>query len=116
MFGEASDNRTGLAYIAAVYASPRKRWAFAGFRHELARVDQQYLSHGVFQQDPTELTSRRDSPQSGLRQFSLTTYAAAAAYELSPHVAIGGTLNVFTFDLESDFRRGNLDGHSGGRG
>ena len=113
VFGETPDNRTGLAYVAAVYASPRQRWAVAGFRHELARVDQQYLSHGVFQQDPAELTSRRDSPQTGRRQFSLTTYAAAAAYEVTPHVAIGGTLNVYTFDLESDFRRFDIDGFLG---
>ena len=113
LFGEAPDNRTGLAYVAAVYASPRRRWAIAGFRHELARVDQQYLAQGVFQQDPTELTSRRDFPQLGIREFALTSYAAAGALEVTPRVAVGATVNVYTFDLLSDFRRFDHDGFFG---
>jgi hypothetical protein len=113
LFGEASDNRTGLAYVAAVYASPRRRWAVAGFRHELARVNQRYLAQGVFQQDPAELTARRDFPQTGIREFALTSYAVAGALEVTPRVAVGATLNVYTFDLLSDFRRFDHDGFFG---
>jgi long-chain fatty acid transport protein len=113
VFGEAPDNRTGLSYVAAVYASPRRRWAIAGFRHELARVDQQYLSQGVFQKDPAEITSRRDFPQLGIREFALTSYAAAGAVEVTPRLAVGATLNIYTFDLLSDFRRFDHDGFFG---
>ena len=113
VFGESADSRTGLPYIAGVYTAPGRRWSVAGFRHELARVDQQYLSNGVFQKDPTQLTSFRDGPQDGLRQFALTNYAAAGAFEVSPRVAVGGALNVYTFDLTSDFRRLDADGFFG---
>jgi long-chain fatty acid transport protein len=113
VFGDAIDSRTGLAYIAGVYARPGRKWSIAGFRHELARVDQQYLSEGVFQKDPSELTSFRDFPQEGKRQLAITNYAAAGAVELSSRVAVGGTLNIYTFDLESQFVRFDTDGFSG---
>lgn len=112
-FGDAIDSRTGLSYIAGVYARPGRKWSIAGFRHELAHVDQQFLSEGVFQKDPSELTSFRDFPQEGLRQLAITNYAAAGAVEVSPRVAVGGALNVYTFDLESRFTRFDADGFSG---
>lgn len=113
VFAESRDSHVGISYLAAVYASSRRRWAIAGFRHELARVDQTFFSQGVFQQDPAELTSRRDSPQEGIRQIAITSYSAAGAVELTPHVAIGGTLGVYTFDLDSQFRRFDVDGFLG---
>jgi hypothetical protein len=105
VFGDEVDARTGLSYLAGIYTQPGRKWSIAGFRHEAARVDQQYLSEGVFQKDPEDITSFRDAPQDGLRQLSITNYAAAGAFEVSPRVAIGGTLNVYTFDLESQFLR-----------
>ena len=113
VFGDEADSRTGLSYIAGVYTRSGSKWSIAGFRYELARVDQQYLSEGVFQKDPAELTSFRDSPQDGLRQLAITNYAAAGAFELSPRVAIGGTLNVYRFDLESQFIRLDTEGFFG---
>jgi long-chain fatty acid transport protein len=113
VFGDEIDTRTGLSYIAGVYARPGRRWSIAGLRHELARVDQQYLSEGVFQKDPAEITSFRDFPQEGFRQLAITNYAAAGAFEVSPRVAIGGTLNVYTFELESRFLRFDADGFFG---
>ena len=113
VFGEQIDSRTGLSYLAGVYSAPGRRWSVAGFRHELARVDQQYLSQGVFQQDPSELTSRRDNPQEGIRQLAITNYAAAGALEVSSRVAVGAVLNVYTFDLDSQFLRFDVDGFLG---
>ncbi len=113
VYADYHDPNTSISYLAYVYASPQRRWAISGFRHELARVEQQVLSMGVFQKDPAELTSRRELPQTGERELSVTSYAAAAAIELTPHVSIGGTLNVYTFDLRSDFRRFLHDGFSG---
>ena len=62
---------------------------------------------------PASLTSDRDFPQDGLRQFAMTNYAAAGAFEVTPRVAVGGALNVYTFDLTSDFRRLDADGFFG---
>jgi long-chain fatty acid transport protein len=113
VYTDYHDPNVSIAYLAYVYASPRRKWAISGFRHELARVQQDVVSIGVFQKDPAELASRRELPQTGERELSVTSYAAAAAIELTPHVSIGGTLNVYTFDLRSDFRRFLHDGFSG---
>ena len=113
LYADYHDPNASISYLAGVYASPQRKWAISGFRHQLARVQQEVVSMGVFQQDPTEITSRRERPQSGVRELSVTSYAVAGAIELSPHVSIGGTLNVYTFDLQSDFRRFETDGFSG---
>ena len=113
VFGESRDSNTGLSYLAAVYASSRRRWAVAGFRHELARVDQVFFSQGVFQQDPSELTSRRQSPQQTIRQLSITNFGAAGALELNPRVAVGGALNVYQFTFDSQARRFDTEGFLG---
>ena len=68
VFGESIGTNAGIGYFSVVYPHPSFRWVVAGYRHELARVDQTFFSEGVFQQDPTEFTSRRDSPQEGVRQ------------------------------------------------
>ena len=113
VYTDYRDPNASIAYLAYVYASPQRRWAISAFRHELARVEQQVLSMGVFQKDPDEVVSRRELPQTGERELSVTSYAAAAAIELTPHVSVGGTLNVYTFGLSSDFRRFLHDGFSG---
>ena len=112
-FGVSKDPQAGIAYAAAVYASPLRRWAIAGFRHEVARVDQEFQSNGIFQKDPAEVTSRREPPQAGLRQISITSYAAAGAVEINSRLAAGATLNVYTFELDSSFRRFDIDGFFG---
>lgn len=113
VFGKSPDPNVGLSYFAAVYASPRHRWAIAGFRHEVARVDQVFQSQGVFQQDPRELTSRREPPQEGTRTLAITSYSGAAAIELNSRMAVGATINLYTFELVSQFRRFDIDGFFG---
>ena len=112
-FGVSKDPQAGIAYAAAVYASPLRRWAVAAFRHEVARVDQEFQSNGVFQKDPSEFTSRREPPQAGSREISITSYAAAGAVEINSRLAAGATLNVYTFELDSAFRRFDTDGFFG---
>jgi long-chain fatty acid transport protein len=113
VFGTSSDNHAGVSYLAAVFPFPRQRVVIAGFRHELARVDQHYFSQGVFQQDPTELTSRRQQPQDGVRQIEITNYGIAGAVEINPRVAVGATFSVYNFHLLSDFRRFDTVGFLG---
>ena len=73
----------------------------------------EFQSNGIFQKDPAELTSRREPPQAGLRQISITSYAAAGAVEINSRLAAGATLNVYTFELDSSFRRFDIDGFFG---
>jgi hypothetical protein len=114
-FGLSPDNSFRVPYLSVVFPRPRPKfgWVIAGFRHELARIDQRSFAEGVFQKDPSEFTSRRDFPQAGLRQISVTSYGAAGAVEINPRLAVGGTLSVYTLDLNSDYRRYDVDGFFG---
>ncbi|MEO7192404.1 MAG: hypothetical protein ABI051_15230 [Vicinamibacterales bacterium] len=113
VFGESTGVHTGLGYFSLVYPHASHRWVIAGYRHELAHIDQQFFSDGVFQKDPTEFTSRRDAPQEGIRSLSISGYGVSGAYQVRRHVAVGGGLAVYTFALDSLFRRFDVDGFLG---
>lgn len=112
-FGESVGRYVGPGFGAGVYVAPSRRWAVAGHGHELIRINQAFLSTGVFQKAPEEFTSRRDSPQSGERMMTVRGYGASSAYKLHPHVSVGGSLSVFTFDFDSLYRRFDIDGFLG---
>ncbi len=113
-FGTSVSSHFGPALASFVYVPrPTSRWRVAGFRHELARVDQEFLSNGTFYRLPGEFTSRRDSPQSGLRQVSITGYGATAAMRLHQQVSVGLGVTAYRFDLDSQFRRFDVDGFLG---
>ena len=113
VFAESPDNSVGLGFISVVMPSASRRWALAGFRHELVRVDQTFVSQGVFQKDRTELTSRRDDPQEGLRQIALTNYGLAGSVFVNPRTSVGATLSIYHFSLESRFLRFDYAGFLG---
>ena len=112
-FGTTSGQDTSVAFASAVYPRPSQAWSVAGYRQELVRVDQSFLSNGVFQQSPEELTSRRDSPQQGVRSVSVTGYGVSAAYRAGSELAVGASLTVYSFSLNSDFRRFDTVGFLG---
>jgi long-chain fatty acid transport protein len=105
VFGDSVGSHFGAGFLAGVYTHPSHRWVIAAYRHELVRIDQSFLSNGVFQKDPTELNNQRDLPQQGTRQVSITGYGAAGSYKISQALAIGGSLTAYTFDMNSEFRR-----------
>jgi long-subunit fatty acid transport protein len=112
VFADSSGSHVGPGFIAGVYMHPSHRWVIAGYRHELARVDQTFFSNGVFQQKPGE-SSARDLPQEGDRKVSITGYGVAGSYRISPLVAVGAGLAAYTFDMNSVFRRFATDGFFG---
>lgn len=113
VFGESTGSHIGIGYFSVVYPHASHRWVVAAYRHELARVNQTFFSEGVFQKDPIEFTSRRDSPQEGVRAVSITGYGGSAAYKLTRNVGIGGALAVYSFSLDSVFRRFDVNGFLG---
>jgi long-subunit fatty acid transport protein len=113
VFGDSVGSHLGLGYLSVVYPHPSRRWVVAGYRHELARVDQRFTSQGAFQQDPTEFTSRRDFIQDVVRQVSIDGYGAAGAYKLTPSIALGGGIVVYRFDIDSTVERFLSDGFFG---
>jgi hypothetical protein len=105
LFENSVGTHTGPGFIAGVYAHRSHKWVVAGYRHELVRVDQSFLATGVFQKDPTELTSRREFPQLGQRAVSVTGYGGSGAIVLRPGISVGGAITAYTFALRSTFRR-----------
>jgi len=113
VFGESPGRHVGVGFVSAVYVDPSHRWFVAAYRHELVRVDQTVLSEGVFQKAPEEFTSRRDSPQEGVRKISITGYGGSGSYNVRRGLAIGATVAVYTFDMASVFRRFDTVGFLG---
>jgi long-subunit fatty acid transport protein len=112
-FADSVGTHVGLGYFSLVYPSPSRRWVVAAYRHELARVDQGFEYAGAFQQDPAELTSRRDGPQHVDRAISITGYGAAGAYKVTPSISIGAGLALYRFDIDSTVERYFPDGFYG---
>jgi hypothetical protein len=109
VFENSADNLAGVSYLSLVHPHRSRRWVVAGYRHELARVDQSFSSDGVFGQDPTEFTPRRDTPQDGDRTLAITGYGVAGAYKATPSVSVGGALVAYHFDYGAEFKRYFLD-------
>jgi hypothetical protein len=85
----------------------------AGYRHELARVDQTFLSNGVFQTDAVTGVTARDFPQEGVRQVSITGYGVSGSYKILPLLAVGAGFTAYTLDMNSVFRRFDTQGFFG---
>lgn len=109
VYGNSSSNLAGVSYLSIVLPHRSNRWVVAGYRHELARIDQSFSSDGVFGQDPAEFTPRRDIPQDGSRRLNITGYGVAGAYKPTRTVSIGAALVAYHFDFDSEFKRYFVD-------
>ena len=98
-FDQISDSGGGLSFASVVV--PRGRFRFAGFRHELIRLEQDFSSRGAFQSRGFDV---RDTALSALRTLSVDTYGASAAVEL-PHASVGAGILVQDFSLGFEFDR-----------
>lgn len=85
----------------------------AGYRHELTRVDQAFLTNGVFQRDSVTGLGTREPPQEANRLVSITGYGAAGSYKVTPLIAIGGAMTAYSIDMNSVVRRFDTDGFFG---
>ena len=107
--GPVFANSTGTdvepGFVSGVYVRPSHRWVVAGYRHALVRIDQSFLSQGVFQRAPDKFSDERDRPQLAIRKISITSYGASGSYKLSRTVAVGGSLTLYDFHIDSTFTR-----------
>jgi hypothetical protein len=112
-FSDSIGSHVGLGYLSLVYPHPSRQWVIAGYRHELARIDQGFESSGVFQQDPAEFTSRRDLQQDVQRTIAITGYGATAAFKATRTLSVGGGIAVYRFSIDSQVDRYLSDGFFG---
>lgn len=80
---------------------PHGRWRFAGFRHELIHLEQDFSSRGLFQDQGLET---RGTAFSARRTIAIATYGGAVAVQL-PRVRLGADLLVQHLNLGLDFTR-----------
>ena len=112
VFGESSGSHLGLGFASGVYRNRAHGWVIAAYRHELVRVDQTFLSQGVFQVAP-DGSNARDEPQRGARAVSVTGYGVAAAYRPLPDLSVGAGVALYSFTIDSSFTRYAMAGFFG---
>ena len=105
VFANSTGSDIGAGFVSGIYVHPSHRWVVAGYRHELARIDQSFLSQGVFQRAPDRFSDERDRPQEAIRKIAITSYGASGSYKLSRRIAVGGSLTLYHFHIDSTFRR-----------
>ena len=105
VFADSIGTDVGAGFVSGVYVHPSHRWVLAGYRHDLVRINQSLLSQGVFQRAPDRLSDERDRPQEAIRKIAITSYGASGSYKLSRRVAVGGSLTLYDFHIDSTFRR-----------
>lgn len=113
VFGTSEGRYARPTFISVVSPFRSNRWVVAAHRHELVRVDQEFFSTGVFYQDPGEFTSRRETPQRGDRQLSVTSYGGSLAFAPRSGVSLGAGLTVYRFSIDSVFTRYGTEGFLG---
>ena len=114
VFANSIGTDVGAGFVSGVYVHPSHRWVVAGYRHNLARIDQSFLTQGLFQRARDSSSDVRDRPQEAIRQIAITSYGASGSYKLSRRVAVGGSLTLYDFHMDSTFRRfATLGGFTG---
>jgi long-subunit fatty acid transport protein len=112
--GEGVDTRDGLfdqfskenvfspSFVSAVY--PKRKWAIAGYRHELARFRTTIATDGAFY-DTGPTTVARAFPAEGNLDVDIFAYGGSAAVRLHESVALGLSVALYDFRLDSETRR-----------
>jgi long-subunit fatty acid transport protein len=99
---DVSQSSGGIAFLSFVY--PQTRWSIAGYRHELAKLDLDVETQGVFfnLQDgsPTRLLPIRANMEA-----DVVTYGVSGSFNVTPEFAIGAGLAFYDFSMDSRTNR-----------
>ena len=94
---EERETVNGVSFLSAVY--PRRSWAVAVYRHELARYRASFQTNGVFS------GGERTLPEESFLDLGVTGVGLSAAWRLSSRLSIGGGIVSYDFSLLSSTRR-----------
>jgi long-subunit fatty acid transport protein len=114
IYAEDRDSAFGPSFVSFTY--PARRWALGVYRHELTRVDNEFLYRGVFERSTfLGITDdrNRDLPLEGQRAIRIDNYGTSFAYRVSDRINAGAGVGIYHFDLDASFRRLGLDGFYG---
>jgi long-subunit fatty acid transport protein len=104
IYADDTDRRGGLAFISFM-APVKRRVVITGYRHEVARMNNSFISQGVFLRatfDGILNDANRELPSAAERRFSVTNYGGAIGVKVNDTLAIGAGLSLYQFHLEAD--------------
>ena len=111
IYAEDRDSTFSPSFISFTY--PRRRWAIGVYRHELTRVENDFLYRGVFQRvtflGVTD-DRARDLPLEGTRKIRIDNYGGSVAVRVSEAVTVGAGIGIYHFELDASFARLGLNG------
>lgn len=90
---ESSEDLTDLSFLSYVY--PKRRWAFAFYRHQLSNFEGLTETQGFFADPP--LPARSDDFRR-IADFDFTTHAMAFGYRVNERLSLGATLALVGSD------------------
>lgn len=91
---EADSSNTNLSYLSVVI--PHDRWAFAFYRHELARFETDFTSLNGAIVDEFRLF-----PFRSIADLKIVSFGAAAAFKASDRVSLGLGLSRYDFRFDT---------------
>lgn len=84
----------GLSFLSVVY--PKKRWAIAFYRHQLANYEFAGDTRGLFSGPwPGGISARRDWDLGKTTDFAIASYAVSGAYRVTDALSLGIGLSLF---------------------
>lgn len=109
--GTAEDRVGGLSFLSFVY--PRKRWAFALYRHELVNFEANFSTQGAYLQRTRSrgllgfpgLSDGRLASLKNSMRLSIVNYSLSAGWRVSENLSIGMGLVYHEFFLKSRAER-----------
>jgi long-chain fatty acid transport protein len=101
------DDNFGPTFISFLWPLGAKA-SVIGYRHEVATIENTYLSQGVFERivesGVIDDTFRR-TPVGGTREVRIRNYGGSFGYKVSERFAVGGGMSFYRFRLDGDFNR-----------
>jgi len=101
---EADSDTVGAAFISFVY--PRKRWAVAAYRHELANFETEITTQGAF--FDVAGASFRLFPVMADMDLQISNYGVSGAFRVSNNLSIGAGVSAYDFEIDSTTQRFGL--------
>jgi long-subunit fatty acid transport protein len=106
VLGESSTSLDGLSFLSYTY--PKKRWAIAFYRHELANFEAAFATNGPTFDGVTPGDSFFVFPLTTQMNLRVVNLGLSAGYRVSDDLSIGMGLSRYDFEISSLTLRSNM--------
>jgi long-chain fatty acid transport protein len=113
---ETTRDVANLSFLS--FAFPLEHGTIAVYRHELANFEAEFASQGAFAQnigdDVTPARVARVIPTTNNIDLEIQNYGLAGSWRVGDKLMLGGSLNYFHFDIDTETFRYDLDADGNG--